>query len=63
MINPEPSDSKKLLKGEKKFTNNNIGKIVSDTNIILPEIAILCFTPQQSHLIGLYTQPQNDLNI
>ncbi|WML44594.1 hypothetical protein RCG20_01375 [Neobacillus sp. PS3-40] len=49
-----------LLKCERNLAYINIGKIVKDTNVNLPEIVILCVVPQLSHLIGLYVNT-NDL--
>lgn len=57
IIIPTTNVTIRLLKGDIKFVKINIGKIVSDTNVILPLILILCSLPQLRHIIGLYNQP------
>lgn len=48
-----PSVTKILLNGERKLLNISIGKMISETNVALPGMVILCSIPQLSHLIGL----------
>lgn len=62
IVIPTPIVAKAFSKGEKKYTNTNIGMIVKDTNMTLPRTVILSTVLQFSHSIGLYAH-QKDLYI
>ncbi len=49
----------KLSKGERKLVKINVGTIVKNTNVNLPEMVNLCSVPHLSHSIGLYVHTKD----